>query len=175
MGRPTLNHLRAVTSTYHLQMKFPIDLGVREVRGEQVLARECYARELKHEVKVVATVEKVRDAPGLALPPALAEWDEEIRDEQAFQQAEPNEPLELVLVDQQRSELTIQVGTKLDLELRQVLVKKGNGKWQMCVDFIDLNKAYPKDNFPLSRIILIVDSTAGHPLLNFRDAYSGYN
>ena len=33
-----------------------------------------------------------------------------------------------------------------------VMVKKSNGKWRMCVDFIDLNKACPKDSFPLPRI-----------------------
>ena len=32
------------------------------------------------------------------------------------------------------------------------LVKKANGKWRMCVDFTNLNKAYPKDSFPLPRI-----------------------
>ena len=33
-----------------------------------------------------------------------------------------------------------------------VVVKKKNGKWRVCVDFIDLNKAYPKDPFPLPQI-----------------------
>lgn len=56
-----------------------------------------------------------------------------------------------------------------------VLVKKSNGKWRMCVDFTDLNKACPKDSFPLPRIDLLVDSTAGHELLSFMDAFSGYN
>ena len=56
-----------------------------------------------------------------------------------------------------------------------VLVKKANGKWRMCVDFIDLNKACPKDSFPLPRIDQLVDSTAGHKLLTFMDAFSGYN
>ena len=45
----------------------------------------------------------------------------------------------------------------------------------MCVDFADLNKAYPKDNFPLPRIEQLVDSTAGHKILTFMDAFSGYN
>ena len=56
-----------------------------------------------------------------------------------------------------------------------VLVKKANGKWRMCVDFTDLNKACPKDNFPLPRIDQLVDSTAGQKLLTFMDAFSGYN
>jgi hypothetical protein len=56
-----------------------------------------------------------------------------------------------------------------------VLVKKKNGKWQMCVDYTSLNKACPKVPFPLPRIDQIVDSTAGCELLCFLDAYSGYH
>ena len=56
-----------------------------------------------------------------------------------------------------------------------VLVKKANGKWRLCIDFTDVNKACPKDSFPLSHIDLIVDATAGHELLSFMDAFSGYN
>ena len=56
-----------------------------------------------------------------------------------------------------------------------VMVKKANGKWRMCVDFTDLNKVCPKDSFPLPRIDQLVDATAGHGLLSFMDAYSGYN
>ena len=56
-----------------------------------------------------------------------------------------------------------------------VLVKKANGKWRLCIDFTDINKACPKDSFPLPRIDLIVDATARHELLSFMDAFSGYN
>ena len=56
-----------------------------------------------------------------------------------------------------------------------VMVKKNIGKWQMCVDFTDLNKACLKDSFSLLRIDQLVDSTAGHKLLTFMDAFSGYN
>ncbi|XP_030942140.1 uncharacterized protein LOC115967224 [Quercus lobata] len=42
LGRPTLNSWKAVTSTYHLMIKFPIEYGVGELWGNQVAARECY-------------------------------------------------------------------------------------------------------------------------------------
>ena len=45
----------------------------------------------------------------------------------------------------------------------------------MYVDFTNLNKAYPKDNFPLPRIDQLVDSTVGHKLLTFMDAFLGHN
>ena len=42
LGRPILNSWKAVTSTYHLMIKFPTDYEVGELRGNQVVARECY-------------------------------------------------------------------------------------------------------------------------------------
>jgi len=43
-----------------------------------------------------------------------------------------------------------------------VVVKKKNGKWRVCVDYTDLNKACPKDSFPLPHIERLVEATAGH-------------
>ena len=56
-----------------------------------------------------------------------------------------------------------------------VMVKKANGKWRMCVDFTDLNRACPKDSYPLPQIDNLVDSTTRHELLSFMVAFSGYN
>ncbi|XP_057734679.1 uncharacterized protein LOC130950160 [Arachis stenosperma] len=54
-----------------------------------------------------------------------------------------------------------------------VLVKKHNGRWRMCVDYSDLNKACPKDCFSLPNIDALVDAAAGYRYLSFMDAYSG--
>ena len=56
-----------------------------------------------------------------------------------------------------------------------VLVIKPNGKWRTCIDFTNLNKACPKDSFPLPRIHQLVDAMSRHELLSFMDAYFGYN
>jgi len=53
-----------------------------------------------------------------------------------------------------------------------VLVKKASRKWRMCVDFTDLNKACPKDSYPLPSIDALEDSASGCGLLSFLDAFS---
>ena len=63
----------------------------------------------------------------------------------------------------------------LDWLANVVMVKKANGKWQMCADFTDLNRVCPKDSYPLLWIDTLVDSTARHKLLSFMDAFLGYN
>ena len=49
LGRPTLNSWKAVTSTYHLMIKFPTKYGIGELRGDQVAVRECYIAMLEME------------------------------------------------------------------------------------------------------------------------------
>jgi hypothetical protein len=208
IGRPTLNKLRAITSTYHLKMKFPTDNGIGEVRGDQVAARNCYNITLRDPIKR-ETLEVKIDNPG-----------------QGMQKAEPAEDMDEVEID--GPDKKVKVGSQLSREIRDklkhflqsnkdvfawthedmpgidpsvivhqlnvdpsskpvkqkrrsfapernqaaaeevekllqagfikeahypdwlanvVLVKKANGKWRMCVDFTDLNKACPKDSF----------------------------
>ena len=63
----------------------------------------------------------------------------------------------------------------LDWLANVVMVKKANGKWRMCIDFSDLNKACPKDGYLLSCVDFLVDSIAQHQLLSFMDAFSSCN
>ena len=54
-----------------------------------------------------------------------------------------------------------------------VVDKKKNGKWRVCVDYTDLNRACPKDSYPLPHIDRLVEATAGNQLLSFMDAFLG--
>ena len=56
-----------------------------------------------------------------------------------------------------------------------VVVKKKSGKWPVCMDSTDLNKACPKDPFPMPQINQLVDATVGHPWMSFLDAFQGYH
>ena len=56
-----------------------------------------------------------------------------------------------------------------------VPVPKKDGKVRVCVDFRDLNKASPEDDFPLPHIDMLVDSTTIHSMLSFMDGFFGYN
>ncbi|XP_075076620.1 uncharacterized protein LOC142163251 [Nicotiana tabacum] len=55
-----------------------------------------------------------------------------------------------------------------------VPVPKIDGKTRVCVDYRDLNKASPKDNFPLANIHILVDNCAKHEIQSFMDCYVGY-
>ena len=56
-----------------------------------------------------------------------------------------------------------------------VVVKKKNGKWRVCVDFTDLNRACLKDPFPMLKIDQLVDATYGHPRMSYLNAFQGYH
>ena len=54
-------------------------------------------------------------------------------------------------------------------------VPKKDDKVRVCVDYRDLNKASPKDDFLIPHIDMLVDSTTRHSMLSFMDVFSGYN
>ena len=97
IGRPTLNSWKAVTSTYHLMIKFPTDYRVREIRDDQVVARECYIAMLEMDDHQTMCIEEQRTI------------------------VEPVEELEEVTLDESRPERTTRVGTLTSQPVRQAL------------------------------------------------------
>nr|XP_027118612.1 uncharacterized protein LOC113735828 [Coffea arabica] len=204
LGRPTLNALRTVCSTLHLSMKFPTPEGVAEVLGDPEVTRACYIATLKGKEKLVAQTvganlgELVRSS----LESLLEEY-AEIFAWSADDM--PGIPTELVVhrlqVDpnvgpvkqkkrnfapERKEVVKGEVGKLLEAKIvkkvyyptwlaNPVLVKKEEKAWRMCVDFTDLNKACPKDCYPLPRIDQLVDSTAGYEIFCFLDAFKGYH
>uniref|UniRef100_A0A2N9F8I3 Integrase catalytic domain-containing protein n=1 Tax=Fagus sylvatica TaxID=28930 RepID=A0A2N9F8I3_FAGSY len=233
IGRPTLNRLRAVTSTYHLLVRFPTENGIGEMKGDQAMARECYLTtvnaEQVHQTLIVEERQNIAEPTEELEEIVLIEGDEkkttrigtsmakEIRasvvsflrgNADVFAWSHDNMPgisTEVIShklnvnpstppVKQKRRvfapERNTAVMEEVDKLLKAgfirevyypewlanvVMVKKSTGKWRMCVDFTDLNKACPNDSYPLPRIDQLVDSTAGHKLLSFMDAFFGYN
>ncbi|KAL5562596.1 hypothetical protein UlMin_032343 [Ulmus minor] len=161
IGRPTLNKIRAVTSTYHLLVKFPTVGGIGILEHRDVFA-------WSHE-----------DMPGidpnvivhrLNIDPNFKPIKQKRRNFNAERYMAINTEVDKLL-----KAGFIEEANYPDWIANVVLVKKANGNWRVCVDFTDLNRACPKDSFPLPRIDQLVDATAGHELLSFMDAYSGYN
>ena len=98
LGRPTLNLWKAVTSTYHLMIKFPTDYGVGELRVNQVAARECYV--------------------------AMMEMDDHLQAmsiEEHQTTMEPVEKLEEVFLDDSNHERITKIGTLASPTVRQEL------------------------------------------------------
>ena len=56
-----------------------------------------------------------------------------------------------------------------------MVVKKKNGKWRVCIDFTNLNRACPKELFPMPKIDQLVNATYGHLRMSFLDAFQGYH
>ncbi|KAL5555503.1 hypothetical protein UlMin_037739 [Ulmus minor] len=201
IGRPTLNKIRAVTSTYHLLVKFPTVGGIGILRGDQTESREIYeAANRSVQVQGIKSSSKSRDeTPTTNIPNENGSEDliiflREHRDVFAWSHEDmpgidPSVIVHRLNIDpnfkpvtQKRrtfnAERYMAINTEAnypDWIANVVLVKKANGNWRVCVDFTDLNRACPKDSFPLPRIDQLVDATAGHELLSFMDAYSGYN
>nr|XP_027102673.1 uncharacterized protein LOC113723912 [Coffea arabica] len=250
LGRPTLNALRAVYSTYHLSFKFPTPTGVAEVSSDVCAARECYLATLQAASPMTSDrrSEKRSDILSIdCLDPQQAEKFPRLEtgDEVEEVSLSPTKPDQIVrigirlsgpikkgMVDLLREyrdvfawaadevrgvphhlmihELNVDpqarpvkqkrrhlgpersraVGEEVDKLLpakiirevqyptwlsNPVMVKKDPGAWRMCVDFTDLNKACPKDCYPLPKVDTLVDSAMGYEILCFLDAFKGYH
>ncbi|KAJ9566630.1 hypothetical protein OSB04_002596, partial [Centaurea solstitialis] len=167
LGRPWIHEMKAIPSTYHQKIKFPSPWGIQEIASENKVAREyCFAWShedmvgidpsiISHKLNVDPTFKPIKQKRRKFAP----ERNKVINDE----------------VDNLLKTGKIREVKYPEWLANVVVVQKKNGKWRVCIDFTDLNKACPKDHFPLPHVDAMVDATAGHELLTFMDAYSGYN
>nr|AAP20843.1 retrotransposon protein, putative, Ty3-gypsy sub-class [Oryza sativa Japonica Group]ABF96690.1 retrotransposon protein, putative, Ty3-gypsy subclass [Oryza sativa Japonica Group] len=185
IGRTALARFMAASHYAYQVLKMPGPKGIITIQGNVKLAIQCDKRSLdmvEHTPSPPATAEppkKPSDMPGV--PREVIEHKLMVRPDakpvkQKLQRFAPDRKQAI------REELDKLlkvgfIGEVLHPEwlANPVMVWKANGKWRMCVGFTDLNKACPKDHFPLPRIDQLVDSTAGCKLLSFLDAYSGYH
>ncbi|KAL5577285.1 hypothetical protein UlMin_018984 [Ulmus minor] len=193
IGRLTLNKIHAVTSTYHLLVKFPTVGGIGILRGDQTESREIYEAANRSVQVQGIKIPLFDDEPektckiGSALTGQFKEdliiFLREHRDVFAWSHEDmpgidPNVIVHHLNIDpnfkpikQKRrtfnTERYMAINTEVDKLLKAgfieeanypdwianvVLVKKANRNWRVCVDFTDLNRACPKDSFPLPRI-----------------------
>ena len=96
IGRPTLNSWKAVTSTYHLSVKFPTEYRVGEVQGDQLATRECYFAML-----------------------AMDEQAQMMNIEERRVVAEPTKALENISLDEDNPEKSTRVGVDLEKEIKK--------------------------------------------------------
>ncbi|XP_075665703.1 uncharacterized protein LOC142635434 [Castanea sativa] len=179
IGKPTLNCWKAVTSTYYLSVKFPTEHRVGQVQGDQLAAIECYLAMLamdEHVQTMSIDKRRITAEPTEALEDVPL--DESNLEKSTRIGASMEKETKYTLVQLLKKSLDVFTWSHEDMPdnaikeevqklitgefIREVyysdwlanvvMVKKANGKWWMCVDFTDLNKACPKDSYPLPRI-----------------------
>ncbi|XP_040994249.1 uncharacterized protein LOC121240778 [Juglans microcarpa x Juglans regia] len=87
VGRPLLNQIKVVTSTYYLKVKFLTACGVGEMRGEQQAVRDCYTREMKSKVVIIQTLASSRRQAAKPAPPVRTGQEQEEENREAQEQA----------------------------------------------------------------------------------------
>ncbi|CAJ2674998.1 unnamed protein product [Trifolium pratense] len=189
IGRTTLAELFAVSSTVHLKLKYYTPDGqVATINGDIAAARRCFEAAAKN-LSTVATPKKtekknpgvntIGEMPGIDPEVACHQLTLDPRASAVVQQRRKQSPEKAEAAEKAVKDLLeanfISEARYTTWLSNVVLVKKSNGKWRMCVDYTDLNRACPKDAYPLPNIDKLVDNSSGFKLLSFMDAYSGYN
>ncbi|XP_077242431.1 uncharacterized protein LOC143882940 [Tasmannia lanceolata] len=173
--QPALRDLGAMVSTPHLQMKFLTSKGVGEIHGQQMVAPQCYDTSLKgsnaplENFEIESTIRtqlvdflkanenvlawSTFDMPGISPEVAVHKLNVDPT-HKPIRQKKWNFTKEQQAHMKVEVDKLLQAGFIRAIQYREwlanvVMVKKANGSWRACIDFSDLNRAYPKDPYPL--------------------------
>ncbi|XP_033134287.1 uncharacterized protein LOC117127747 [Brassica rapa] len=178
IGRPWMHQMRAVPSVYHQYVKFLSSTSEKTILGSQKRARACYMSEFQ---KMSQREENIQLARELSVEYSAKDLSSVVGLEESSPKKKRRKlgPERAKAVNDEVDKLR-KIGSIREVQYpdwlaNPVVVTKKNGKWRVCIDFTDLNKACSKDSFPLPHIDRLVEATAGHDLLLFMDAFSGYN
>ncbi|GJX08785.1 reverse transcriptase domain-containing protein [Tanacetum coccineum] len=198
IGRTGIRKIRAVPSTAHGMLKFPVKGGTVTIRSSRVIPMECAmisGPNTQHPVTSQVLEEKIKVAirpeypeQTIVIGSTLTEKDTKnyhiaehrvnvregclpIRQKKRGQAPERNKAI------QEEVEKLVDAGIMKEVHYHSwlsnpVMVKKHDGSWRMCVDFKDLNKACPQDGYPLPEIDWKVESLCGYPFKQSRRGLS---
>ncbi|GJY43371.1 reverse transcriptase domain-containing protein, partial [Tanacetum coccineum] len=196
IGRPSVWRIKAIPSTAHEILKFPVTGGTVTEEKIQVVIHLEYPEQtiaigstlteegrkklcglLRQNLVIFAW--KPADMTGV--PRHIAEHRLNVR-EGCFlvRQKKRGQAPERNKAICEEVEKLVNVGIMKEVNYHSwlsnpVMVKKHDNSWRMCVDFKDLNKACPKDGYPLPKIDWKVESLCGYPFKCFLDRYKGYH
>ncbi|GJU07443.1 reverse transcriptase domain-containing protein [Tanacetum coccineum] len=202
LGRPGMRHLGAIASTIHSLLKFTISTGVAIVRGDIPCKDECLQVSQKRErepeeATTPASPENESEKEEMeinslypdqkfmidmtGIPRELAEHRLNIHP-RTFPVRQKKRVLAQERNDAINQEVIRLVEARILREVyfprwvaNPVIVRKNDGTWRMCIDFTNLNKACPKDSYPLPKIDQKIESLEFLEFKCFLDAYKGYH
>ncbi|XP_075645609.1 uncharacterized protein LOC142616695 [Castanea sativa] len=188
--RSWIHDMGVVPSTLHVKVKFRTHEGITVIRGDQQTARQCLigaglndGERVQLLLFLIQNVDVFTwnpyEVPGvdpefivhkLNVDPLCPPKKQRLR-------RSAKEHVEVVRqeVGKLREAGSMKETFFLEWLANTVFVKKKSGKWRVCVDFTDLNRACPKDPFLMPKIDQLVDATCGHPRMSFLDAFQGYH
>nr|GEV44527.1 reverse transcriptase domain-containing protein [Tanacetum cinerariifolium] len=195
IGRPGVRKIRAIPSTAHGMLKFPMAGGIVTLRRRRIIPLECSMvsePEVPRPVINQVTEEKIQVAIHPEYPKqtiAIGSTLTEKRQKELcglLRRCLPVGQKKMGQAPERNKAISEEVKKLVEADIMKevhyhswlsnpVMVKKHDDSWRMCMDFKDLNKACPKDGYPLSEIYWKVESLCGYPYKCFLDAYKGYH
>ncbi|GJU97625.1 reverse transcriptase domain-containing protein [Tanacetum coccineum] len=201
LGRPGLKQLRAIPSTIHGMIKFPTPWGVATLVSQTAIVLEC--RRVRKKQVAEPSREKVKPQENIGLTEAVlvnpAHPDQlvtidmtgvpkriikhtfnanpsvtPVSQKRRVFSAEKSKVVTQVVAGWLKARIVRPVKYPMCIS-NPALVKKVEGSWRMCIDFKNINSAYPKDYYPFPEIDRKIDSVMGFPFKCFLDAYKGYH